>query len=1007
MRCDGRWVSAVAGLALLMTVGAAGGASAAPSKISVGVADVASAALSTELAWASATKVSSPDGRLTLGVTTRDGQLRYSVRRGHRTVVLPSALGLRLTDGTTLGSDVTATRTTTRANDATWRPVWGADDLVRNRYRELTVSLRQADGRVFDLIARAYDDGVAFRYSVPEQDGLASLDIVDEATEFALAGDPDAWWTPRDLAYDGDEQVWQTTRYSDMGDTMTPATFRWADGTHVSIHEADLVDYAGMTLVRESGGLRAALTPTPDRAAAVVTTTGRATPWRTLTITRTAGDLIDSHLLQNLNPPCAICDGDTSWIEPTTYVGIWWALQHQQYTWEEGPRHGATTERVKQHIDFAAAHGIGGVLAEGWNEGWEGSWADQDFTTSTDDLDLEGVVAYAEDKGVEFVMHNETGANIENYEAQIDEAFALYEQFGINYLKTGYVGEIPGQYTYSQRSVNHYRLVLEKAAQHKINVFCHECVHATGEVRTYPNALSREAVRGQEYDAFSEGNTPEHTLIIPFTRMLSGPMDYTPGIMNIMWDPQDQGRRVHTTVAKQLSYYVNYFSGVQMAADLPEHYAGAPGLAFIEQVPTDWDESRVLSAAVGDHLVTARRAGSDWYVGAMTGERAQTLSYRLDFLGRGVWVAESYTDAAATDYATNPTPLSIDRSLVTRSDRFVAALERSGGQAVRFRRATRADLRSLPRYVPPRLRVTALKAPSTAERGDIVTIEATVTNRGTVPGGGDVVMTVRGTDITQTRYVRVDPGSSETVLFQARLTGDRVAVVTVDGRRRLVRLQQTPGAVLAPTNLTVTRFAGSVVALAWDPVPGASYQVFRRTEDGVYGDPIAAVPAGRTEYVDTAVTVDETYAYVVRAVVGGRVSIPSNEVVQRTIPQMVQVTWRVRVPENTPPGDTVFMPGSLPELGPWDPGRVAMTEVEPGIWETTLPVLEGTLVQYKYTRGSWETVEHWGEIVGTTNRSVTITYGETGTQLVDDTSLDPSTPDAHEAVRAWIDIPPP
>jgi alpha-glucosidase len=390
----------------------------------------------------------------------------------------------------------------------------------------------------------------------------------------------------------------------------------------------------------------------------------------------------------------------------------------------------------------------------------------------------------------------------------------------------------------------------------------------------------------------------------------------------------------------------------------------------------------------------------------MTGERAQTLRYRLDFLGQGLWVAESYTDAAATDYATNPTPLSVDRSLVTRHDTFVAALDRSGGQAVRFRPATAADRASVPRYVQPRPQVTALDVPRTAEHGDIVTIEATVTNRGTVPGGADVVMTVVGTDIRQTRYVRVDPGSSSTVLFQARLTGDRVAVIAVDGRRAVVRLERPTDAVPAPTNLAVTRFAGSMIALSWDPVPGASYQVFRRPADGVYGAPIATVPTGTTSYADGTVAVDTTYAYVVRAVVGGRVSIPSNEVVQHTTPQLVQVTWRVRVPANTPAGDTVYVPGSLPELGPWDPGKVAMTRVGPDIWETTLPVLEGTTVQYKYTRGSWERVEHWGEITGTTNRSVTVTFGTTGTQLVDDTSLDPGTPDIHEAVRAWIDIPP-
>ena len=369
-------------------------------------------------------------------------------------------------------------------------------------------------------------------------------------------------------------------------------------------------------------------------------------------------------------------------------------MQHQQYTWEEGPRHGATTERAKStstsppRTASAACSPRAGTRA-GKAPGRTRTSPPRP-TTSTS----QAVVAYGKSKGVEFVAHNETGANIDNYEAQIDEAFALYERLGIHYLKTGYVGQIPGQYTYSQRSVNHFRLVLEKAARHKINVVCHECVHATGEMRTYPNALAREAVRGQEYDAFSAGNTPAHTLTIPFTRMLSGPMDYTPGIMNILWDPQSQGRRVHTTVAKQLSYYLNYFSGVQMAADLPEHYAGAPGLAFIEDVPAEWDESRVLSARVADHLVTARRAGPR-VVRRRDDRRARAdPAVPAGFLGRGLWVAESYTDAAATDYATEPDPAG-DRQVAGDAARHVRrrpGQERRPGGAVPARHGGRPRL---------------------------------------------------------------------------------------------------------------------------------------------------------------------------------------------------------------------------------------------------------------------------------------------------------------------------
>ncbi|NVI87170.1 glycoside hydrolase family 97 protein [Actinomadura sp. BRA 177] len=633
--------------------------------------------------------VRSPDGVLSLTVSVEGGRLEYSVRRGGTVLVRPSALGLKLADGSVLGSGVELTGARIVAGDGTWRPVWGADSRVRDHYRELTVRLRQVDGRVFNVVARAYDDGVAFRYQVPRQAGLRSLEIVDEATEFALDGDPTAWWTERD--FDSDEKPWQVSAFSAMGASNTPVTFRYGDGSYLSIHEADLDDYAAMTVVPEAGRLRVGLVPTPGRAAAVVTGTGRSTPWRVLTIAGSAGGLIESHLVENLNPPCAICQGDMSWIKPIKYVGIWWLIQHEQATWESGPRHGATTGRAKEYIDFAAAHGIQGLLVEGWNRGWEGSWADQDFTEATSDFDLPEVVAYGKSKGVEFVVHNETGAGVENYERQIDAAFAMYARLGIRYLKTGYVGKIAGHHHYDQRMVNHYRLVLEKAAQYRINVDCHECVHATGEVRTFPNALAREAVRGQEWDAIGDGNSPEHTLILPFTRMLSGPMDYTPGIMDVLWDPRGDGHRVHTTAAKQLAYYVTYFSGMQMAADLPEHYVKSPGLRFIEDVPVTWDETRVLAAEVGDHLVVARRSGADWFVGAITGERAQTLRYPLSFLGKGRWVAESYSDAGDRDDAW----LEVGRSIVTRDDAFTAVLKRSGGQAVRFRPATLADARAL------------------------------------------------------------------------------------------------------------------------------------------------------------------------------------------------------------------------------------------------------------------------------------------------------------------------
>ena len=846
-----------------------------------------------------ATKVSSPKGDLSIQVTADEGRLAYSVSNDKGQLVSSSDLGLKLTGGITLGDGVEVTdEGTSQEHSETWKPIVGTSSTVLNHYNERSIKLVD-DGIAFNVILRAYDDGVAVRYEVPEQEALKSLDIVDELTEFDLAGDPQAWWTKQN--FDDDEAVWQQSAFSAMKSANAPVTVRYGNGTHLSIHEADLVDYSAMTLKKtDEGSLRVELVPAIGREAAVVTHTGRATPWRALTITDGAGGLIESHLLENLNPPMdtSIFGSEkqaASWVKGSTYVGIWWMLQQEMATWEEGPRHGATTARLKEYIDFAAANGIGGLLAEGWNKGWEGHWGDQDFATPTDDLDLPAVLAYAKSKGVQFIAHNETGANPWNYEKQIEGGlFAKYKEWGVHYIKTGYVGSTPNipskedalsptfdinnftpkHHRYDQTMVNHFRFVLEQAARNQINVNCHECVHGTGEIRTFPNAVSREAVRGQEWDAFSSGNTPEHTMILPFTRMLAGPMDYTPGIMNVTANSRHPGDwRVHTTAAKQLAQAVNYFSGVQMAADLPENYKLNRGIEFYRGLPASWDETKVLKAEIGKYLVTARRSGENWFIGAMTDASARNLTYGLGFLGEGEWVAEVFSDDAATNYDSNPIPIAVNEFKVTSADSLTAALERSGGQAVRIRPATAKDA-DLPSLRSAELTVTGISAPATAQPGDSVAVKVAFANAGSLPVRGDITLSATGVD-DSTKAAAANAGSTGTVTFQVTLKGASPVTVTAGGKTAVIQLAQTTE---APTLRMVSQGA-HVIKLEWDKVEGATgYELFRRTEQGTYAAvPRARVPASVTSFSDARLQ-SGSYRYVLRALYGTDRSVPSNEV---------------------------------------------------------------------------------------------------------------------------------
>jgi alpha-glucosidase len=490
-----------------------------------------------------------------------------------------------------------------------------------------------------------------------------------------------------------------------LDSVQTPLTMELQDGrTFMVIHEANLVDYARMFLRKdrtETRLLRAALAPMADG----VKVRGRTpfeTPWRTIQVADRVTNLSPSLLGLKLNPPSRIAS--TDWIKPMKYVGIWWGMHIGTMTWASGPKHGATTENTRRYIDFAAANGFGGVLVEGWNVGWDGDWIKNrnafSFTRSYPDYDLPALATYAREKGVRIIVHNETSGGIRNYERQLDSAFALYQSLGLDAIKSGYVTDntSEGHSHYSQYMVRHYRKVVEAAAEHGIMLNVHEPMHDTGERRTWPNMMSREGSRGQEYNAWSAdgGNPPEHETILFFTRLLAGPMDFTPGIFDLLIQSDTGGPRrpdqprVRTTLAKQLALYVVLYSPLQMAADLPEHYAGKPAFKFIRDVAVDWDTTRVIDARIGDYVVVARRerGGPAWFLGAITDEQARTLDVPLSFLSAGRrYLAEIYADGPRAHWLDNPLPVTISSRPVTSRTRLRVALAPGGGQAIRIRPA--------------------------------------------------------------------------------------------------------------------------------------------------------------------------------------------------------------------------------------------------------------------------------------------------------------------------------
>jgi alpha-glucosidase len=648
--------------------------------------------------------VASPDGRNVVSVGVREGTVYYTVRRNGQNVLLPSRLGFAFRGADSLRTGLRITGSARDAVDETWTQPWGEVARVRDQHNELRVHVAEerAPNRRLDVVFRAFDDGVAFRYELGESFGEFLME--EELTEFALADNGRAWWIPSNQPEpDRQEILYESSPVSRVDSAHTPFTVQMTNGTQVVIHEANLVDYAGMYLAKVNNRT---LQSTLARWADGVAVRGRGpfvTPWRTIQLADRPEDLAPSLLTLKLNPPSRI--EDTRWITPMKYNGIWWGMHINTQTWGQGPIHGATTANTRQYLDFAAANGLGGTLVEGWNLGWDEDWfntmkASFSFTQPYPDFDLPGLAAYARSKGITLIGHHETATKIDNYERQLDSAMALYERVGVRAVKTGYVGDKTehGHAHQSQFMVRHHRRVIETAARHHITVDVHEPIKDTGERRTWPNMMSREGSRGMEYNAWGGdgGNPPEHETILFFTRMLAGPMDFTPGIFDLLIQrptgtprrPEDA--RPRTTLAKQLALYVVLYSPLQMAADLPENYEGQPAFQFIRDVAVDWDTTIVLEGQIGDDVIVTRKTkGKDeWFVGAITDEEARTFDVRLDFLPPGHrYVAEIYADGPGANWRDNPLPISITQREVDSAATLRIEMAPGGGQAIRIRPA--------------------------------------------------------------------------------------------------------------------------------------------------------------------------------------------------------------------------------------------------------------------------------------------------------------------------------
>lgn len=646
------------------------------------------AAIAVLSACSSEPTVTSPDGNIKVDVQRNEGLLSYSVCVGADTLILPSPLGL-VAEGLQPTSDAEMTVSHSTA-DETWEQPWGENKEVRNHYNEMAVSLTDKD-LSFTVRFRVFDDGLGFRYEWNVAAG-DSIVLRDELTRFDLARKGNSWAIP--ASFETYELEYRNLPLDSVTDANTPFTFSIDQaGFFGSIHEAALYDYPEMTLVNEGGRrLRANLAPLPDGVKAYLPSSF-ATPWRTIQIGKSACDLINSNLIINLNEPCKI--SDTSWIKPQKYVGIWWGMHLGTQTWTMGPRHGATTENAIKYIDFASANNIQGVLFEGWNEGWENWGGNQHFNYAKAyaDFDIDSIASYAASKGIELWAHNETGGNIPEYEAAMDSAFAWYQSLGIHTVKTGYAGGFAGgQFHHSQYGVRHYQKVVETAARYQLMIDAHEPIKETGIRRTWPNMMTREGARGMEWNAWSSGNTPEYLCTLPFVRLLSGPMDYTPGIFDINYEraKADPGRlewngpndycKINTSLARQIANWVIIYSPLQMAADQIENYEGHEAFQFFRDFDADCQWSRALQGEIGKYIVVARRAGDKFFLGAGTDSEPRTLRVPLDFLSEG----KVYTAAIYADHPANPSKVVVSSTKVTSKDTLTIAMAAAGGQAITF-----------------------------------------------------------------------------------------------------------------------------------------------------------------------------------------------------------------------------------------------------------------------------------------------------------------------------------
>ena len=645
----------------------------------------------------------------------KNHQAGYKVNFKNKTVIDSSLFGFDFKGQKTFASNLKITNSETSSFDETWETVWGEQKYVRNNYNELKIELEEKKDlqrRCF-IIFRVFKDGVGFRFEFPEQNNLKDVTILDENTQFKLSGNHTCWWEPGD--WDIYEHLYNTTKFTkidalskrdhhDLAQTYipenavnTPVTMKTDDGIYLSIHEANLTNYSGMTLKVDKKNLlfQSGLVGNAS-GIKVKTKTPFVTPWRLILIGDKAGDLVSLRTILNLNEPNKL--DDVAWIKPTKYMGIWWEMHLGKSTWDmKSGKHGATTENAKHFIDFASKNRIGALLIEGWNTGWEHwiGFEDRegvfDFVTPYPDYNLKEVVHYAKEKGVAIIMHNETSSAVRTYEKQLDTAFALYKSLGIHAIKTGYVGKIipKGEYHHGQWMVNHYRKVMETAAKYHIMVDVHEPIKPTGLRRTYPNLMSGEGLRGQEWNAWSSdgGNPPEHLTIIPFTRMLAGPIDYTPGIFDIKFNKYKKNNQVNTTLAQQLALYVIIYSPVQMAADLPENYEGNPAFQFIKDVGVDWDTSIVINGEIGDYITIARkeRNTDKWFLGSITDENAREINVSLSFLDNGKeYTATIYSDGESAHWDKNPTSYKIENKAVNSTDTLKLKLAPGGGTAISF-----------------------------------------------------------------------------------------------------------------------------------------------------------------------------------------------------------------------------------------------------------------------------------------------------------------------------------